>query len=427
MDDNTRLEQRGADAPGDDERADTSGIEVDEPLDIEIIELDDASDRFVARLRLDVIGSESTGCAEPAAGRDDPSPRTQESSLESPATETDGDAREYLEGLEDEHLALAAELARLRVDAAAREEVLADELKRLREQLAERDQELSEQVAQIASLTLTCDGLRVRLAEREEEEHQASPASGPIVRSGREETADAVASLKARLEERANALKVAREESEQLRSERDRLAVALAERGEQVAQLLGQVTRAEVRSNFGMDFRSSLRRLLGRDAATDAAADVTASPPHDESTIAVGSGAAKPAAASLPLAIRNAAVTETIRQAKRRATGQQRVLQRFLLSLEDGCNEVFEVRKPRCYVGRGAEADVRIIHETVSRLHGVLYQLGGATIVEDACSMNGVFVNRQRVRQAVLKDGDTVAFGSARYQFRIGSDPSRDH
>jgi pSer/pThr/pTyr-binding forkhead associated (FHA) protein len=41
--------------------------------------------------------------------------------------------------------------------------------------------------------------------------------------------------------------------------------------------------------------------------------------------------------------------------------------------------------------------------------------------------MNGVFVNRQRVHQAALQDGDTVAFGSARYQFRIGSDPSRDH
>jgi len=426
MEENTRLEEHGADAPGVDEHAEPSGIEVDEPLDIESIELDDESDRCVTRLSWDMAGPDSTDGAGSAAGRNDPVPRVQKSSPESPATETEGDARECLERLEEEHLELAAELARLRADAAAREEVLADELKRLREQLAERDQELSEQVAQIASLTLTCDGLRVRLAEREEEQ-QASTASGPIVPSVREEAADAVASLKARLEERANALKVAREESEQLRSERDRLASALAERGEQVAQLLGQVTRAEVRSSFGLDFRSGLRRLLGRDAAVDATMDVAAAAPQEEPTIVVGDGAAKPAAASLPLAIRNAAVTETIRQAKQRAKGQQQVLQRFLLSLEDGCNEVFEVRKPRCYVGRGAEADVRIVHETVSRLHGVLYQLGGATIVEDACSMNGVFVNRRRIRQAVLKDGDTVAFGSARYQFRIGSDPSRDH
>jgi hypothetical protein len=396
MDDDTRFDELGAGTPGDDEHADASGIEVDEPLEIESIELDDTSDPFLNRLR-------------PSAGQSEPQ----------------GDAGNYLERLEEEHLALAAELARLRADATMREEMLADELKRLREQLAEREQELSEQVAQIASLTLACDGLRSGLAERQEG-HGSSESSG-TASLGHDAAADAVASLKARLEERANALRVSREEAAQLRGERDRLAEALAERGEQVAQLLGQVTRAEVRSGFGMDFRSSLRRLLGREVATGAAGDGSAAGSPEEPTIVVGEGAPRPAAASLPLAIREAAVAQTIRQAKRRRSGQQRSLHRFLMSLEQGRGEFFELRKPRCYVGRGAEADVRIVHETVSRLHAVLYQLGGATILEDACSMNGVFVNRQRVRQAVLKDGDTVAFGSARFQFRIGSDPSHDN
>jgi len=425
MDDDTNFEELGAEVPSDDEHADASGIEVDERLEIESIELDDTSDPFVTRLRWSASERESRGDADAEAGLVDAQPDAAGFSLRNPAGKTDDDAREYLERLEEEHLALAAELARLRADATLREEMLGDELRRLREQLAEREQELSEQVAQIASLTLACDGLRAGLAEREERKDPSEPAeTAPL---GSEEAAETIASLKARLEERANALRVSREEAAQLRTERDRLAEVLAERGEQVAQLLGQVTRAEVRSSFGMDFRSSIRRLLGRDVATGAAGDGTAAGIREEPTVVVGKGVPRPAAASLPLQVREAAVAQTIRQAKRGRSGQpQRSLHRFLLSLEEGQGEVFELRKPRCYVGRGAEADVRIVHETVSRLHAVLYQLGGATIVEDACSMNGVFLNRERVRQAVLKDGDTVAFGSVRYQFRIGSDPYRD-
>ena len=62
---------------------------------------------------------------------------------------------------------------------------------------------------------------------------------------------------------------------------------------------------------------------------------------------------------------------------------------------------------------------------TVSRLHAILSLQGGATVVEDASSTNGLFVNARRVSRAVLKDGDTVAFGTARFQYRIGPAPGR--
>lgn len=380
-------ESRAEAPPGD------PGIEVGEPLEfesIELVELDDA-------LRL----------------------ATADSGVD--ATDFDDD-RSALERLEDEHLQLAAELARLRTDAAARERLLEDELESLQSRLADREAELSDQVAQIASLTLTCDGLRSRLADLQDESHaHASHAAQP-----RQEDSETIASLKARLEERGNALAVAREEIERLNSERGKLAEALAERGEQVAQLLGQVTRAEVRSTFGLDFRSSLLKLLGRDGLAAPAHPVQSTwlagdpeeptivvdeSPRPEVPRAPGAGAATGRAAARPAP---------------KGVKAERMIQRFLLSLEPDADESFELRKPRCYVGRGAEADLRIEHETVSRLHGVLYQLGGATIVEDACSTNGVFVNRRRIRQAVLRDGDTVAFGSARYQFRIGPPPSRD-
>ncbi len=80
---------------------------------------------------------------------------------------------------------------------------------------------------------------------------------------------------------------------------------------------------------------------------------------------------------------------------------------------------IWNLPDDRCYVGRGIEADIRLDHHTVSRLHGVLYCVGGAMIVEDARSTHGVFVNANRVQQAVLKDGDLVAFGEVAFSLRV--------
>jgi pSer/pThr/pTyr-binding forkhead associated (FHA) protein len=45
--------------------------------------------------------------------------------------------------------------------------------------------------------------------------------------------------------------------------------------------------------------------------------------------------------------------------------------------------------------------------------------VGGALIVEDARSTHGVYVNGRRVQQAVLKDGDVVAFGDVAFSLRV--------
>jgi hypothetical protein len=100
-------------------------------------------------------------------------------------------------------------------------------------------------------------------------------------------------------------------------------------------------------------------------------------------------------------------------------------LRRYLIALEPDRDEVLELSRPRMYVGRGAESDLRLLDATVSRLHGVVSLQGGETVVEDASSTNGLFINAQRVRRAALKDGDTVTFGTVRYQYRIGPLPSQ--
>ena len=95
-------------------------------------------------------------------------------------------------------------------------------------------------------------------------------------------------------------------------------------------------------------------------------------------------------------------------------------IRRYLIALDREREEVCELARQRMYVGRGLEADVRIADATASRLHALLYLKRGSTVVEDIGSTNGVFVNMGRVRRAVLVDGDTVAFGTVRFQYRVG-------
>jgi hypothetical protein len=63
-------------------------------------------------------------------------------------------------------------------------------------------------------------------------------------------------------------------------------------------------------------------------------------------------------------------------------------------------------------VGRSLSADVRFDDPTVSRRHALVYREpdGGARILDDR-SLNGVFVNGERVDLAELADGDEIAVG----------------
>lgn len=98
-------------------------------------------------------------------------------------------------------------------------------------------------------------------------------------------------------------------------------------------------------------------------------------------------------------------------------------LRRYLISLDPEGGAVHELSRTLSYAGRGSGVDLQLPHFTVSRLHAILVLEDGATVVEDASSKNGLFVNGLRVRRAELRDGDTVAFGSVRYQYRIGPAP----
>ena len=68
-------------------------------------------------------------------------------------------------------------------------------------------------------------------------------------------------------------------------------------------------------------------------------------------------------------------------------------------------------------VGRSLSAHVRFDDPTVSRRHALVYRDGDQARVLDDRSLNGVFLNGERVDLAELDDGDEIAVGRFRVHF----------
>jgi hypothetical protein len=68
-------------------------------------------------------------------------------------------------------------------------------------------------------------------------------------------------------------------------------------------------------------------------------------------------------------------------------------------------------------VGRHPESDIFLDDVTVSRRHAEFYRQGGRFTVRDVGSLNGTYVNRERIEEANLNDGDEVQVGKFRLTF----------
>jgi pSer/pThr/pTyr-binding forkhead associated (FHA) protein len=78
-----------------------------------------------------------------------------------------------------------------------------------------------------------------------------------------------------------------------------------------------------------------------------------------------------------------------------------------------------ELTRPNMLVGRHSEADVRLALPDVSRRHcRFLFQHGHWKII-DLDSMNGIFLNGERMQEAALYDGDQVRIGSFMFAVRL--------
>ena len=70
--------------------------------------------------------------------------------------------------------------------------------------------------------------------------------------------------------------------------------------------------------------------------------------------------------------------------------------------------------------GRHPESGIFLDDVTVSRRHAVFRRAGDTFTVEDAGSLNGTYVNRDRIEKTTLKDSDEVQVGKYRLVFFAG-------
>jgi pSer/pThr/pTyr-binding forkhead associated (FHA) protein len=89
----------------------------------------------------------------------------------------------------------------------------------------------------------------------------------------------------------------------------------------------------------------------------------------------------------------------------------------YILYEEAGETKTFSLTREWTRIGRSLAADVRFDDPTVSRRHAlVVRQPDGVRVLDDR-SLNGVFVNGERIEWRALQDGDEILVGRYRMMF----------
>ncbi|MFN2538438.1 MAG: FHA domain-containing protein [Mycobacteriales bacterium] len=76
--------------------------------------------------------------------------------------------------------------------------------------------------------------------------------------------------------------------------------------------------------------------------------------------------------------------------------------------------------------GRHPDSDIFLDDVTVSRRHAEFHRDGGGFVVRDVGSLNGTYLNRQRIETAALAGGDEVQIGKYRLVFLTASRPTAE-
>ncbi|GAA1757442.1 FHA domain-containing protein [Rothia terrae] len=90
---------------------------------------------------------------------------------------------------------------------------------------------------------------------------------------------------------------------------------------------------------------------------------------------------------------------------------------RFLLTVEQDQNGADQP----IVAGRKPTSDIFLDDVTVSREHAVFVPNAGTFILTDGNSLNGTYVNGDRVEEAILKNGDEIRIGKFHFAFYLGA------
>jgi pSer/pThr/pTyr-binding forkhead associated (FHA) protein len=95
------------------------------------------------------------------------------------------------------------------------------------------------------------------------------------------------------------------------------------------------------------------------------------------------------------------------------------------LAIEDGGEVVVvPLSQEVTHIGRAFSADIRLEAAAVSRRHALVVREDGAVHVLDDRSVNGVWVNGERVERATLAPGDRFTVGGITLQYVAIPEPA---
>jgi pSer/pThr/pTyr-binding forkhead associated (FHA) protein len=92
---------------------------------------------------------------------------------------------------------------------------------------------------------------------------------------------------------------------------------------------------------------------------------------------------------------------------------------RGLLVVKRGPNagSRFALSEEKTTIGRHPDSDIFLDDVTVSRRHAEIEQDGGMFIVRDVGSLNGTYLNRERIERGQLRNGDELQVGKFKLVF----------
>jgi hypothetical protein len=108
---------------------------------------------------------------------------------------------------------------------------------------------------------------------------------------------------------------------------------------------------------------------------------------------------------------------------RRTALSLPRLAPGMHLVIEDGHELVaVAVGEGALRIGRGFACDIELEDSSISRRHAVLQVQDGVVTIHDDRSLNGVFVNGERVDARVLSNGDDIVLGRVRLRLVVVAD-----
>lgn len=89
-----------------------------------------------------------------------------------------------------------------------------------------------------------------------------------------------------------------------------------------------------------------------------------------------------------------------------------------------GAGSRFVLDKPVVSAGRHPESDIFLDDVTVSRRHAEVLHRPEGYVLHDAGSLNGTYLNRERIEEAAISNGDELQIGRFKLVFLATSGPS---